>query len=276
MPESLVFKRRALNLCILTRYHSSFHSAGSDERTHESMLQMLIQGGFETVLEGIGNHYQLDGLFVQSVGFLTTSYCERGYLHWDFKDVDGKFFNFLIPVHSPENAGPELNVAGRRVEDNETVIVGTKVKYDSSFGVLVGDDTLHGTLECDHRPDSELRIMLSIYLADVTDENVANVSYDDTAIFPVPERDEWLWPQRGRHWRRDQCLIKGDLGRLPMTYPDDPEKCRKVAEEGKCDSNPKNARYHCPRACNVYVDDFEYQPGVERRKVLGEFDFELS
>lgn len=246
--------------------------AGSDERTHESVLQMLFQGGIDEVLDAIGTHYkELDGLFIQSVGFLGVTHCEHGYLHKDFNNVDGKFFNLLIPVSSPENAGTELNVARERTVNNETAIVGTEIKY-SEFGVLVGDETLHGTRECDHRPDGEVRVVMSIYLADITDHNVDQVSSDNTAIFPVPKVQEWLWAQKGRHWRRDQCMGH-DLGRKPIQLLDHSERCKQVAKYGKCETKPKLARKHCPQSCNVYMEDWEYRAGLERSAVMGGFDF---
>jgi len=256
-----------------SHWNSDMHwFAGSDEYTHESMLHMLFEGGIDQVLNAIGTHFNLDGLFIQSVGFLGVTHCEEGYLHNDFDNVDGKFFNLLIPVTSPE--GAELNVAGERISNttNATAIVGAKINYDPQFGVLVGDKTLHGTRECDHRPQGDIRVVLSIYLADITDDNVHKVSSDDTAIFPVPEVEEWLWAQQGRHWSKDMCMLP-DKGRWPLWAEDRAERCAEVAKYGKCDSSPKLARKICPQSCNVYMEDYEYQPGLERNAVMGDFDF---
>ena len=260
-----------------SHWNSDMHwFAGANERTHESMLRMLFEGGFEEVLDAIGTHYDLDGLFIQSVGFLGVTHCEEGFLHHDFKNVDGKFFNFLIPVYSPEGAGPELNVAGERnVKGHITEaypIVGTIVKYDPEYGVLVGDGTLHGTRECDHRPEEEIRVVVSVYLADLSDDNEDNVASDDTAIFPVPEVVEWLWTQQGRHWRKDMCMLP-DVGRQPFKTEDQSDRCVEVANQGLCESKPKLARKHCPKSCNVYMDDEEYRPGVKRSVIMGDFDF---
>ena len=243
--------------------------AGSDERTHESMLYMLFQGGFEQVLEAIGIHYELDGLIIQSIGFLGVAHCDEGYLHHDFSNVDGKFFNLLIPITSPDGADAELTVAGMK---NHTSIVGASVKYDPSFGVLVGDKALHGTRECNHRSEGNIRMVMSIYLADIDEDNIQQVSTDDTAIFPIPGEDEWLWAQKGRHWRKDMCMLP-DRGRQPFAASDASDLCTEVAKYGKCKSNPKEARKYCPQSCNVYMNDLEYRPGVERSIVAAGFDF---
>ena len=253
-------------------WHSDMHwFAGSDEQTHESMVRVLLQGDFGQVLETIGNHYDLDGLFIQSAGFLGVTRCEEGFLHDDFKDVDGKFFNLLIPVYSPEGASEELNVAGERKNGD---IVGTKIKYSPRFGVLVGDRALHGTREVDHRPRDEIRVVLSIYLADINESNVDKVSSDDTAIFPVPGgATDWLWTQRGRHWQKDQCIVS-DTGRQPFKAMDISLRCSDMARNGECESEAnKFARKHCPQSCGVYVDDKEYKLGADRRDIMGDFDF---
>lgn len=157
------------------QWQSDMHwFAPSNEQTHEITIQMLREGGFDEVLEAIGSHYDLDALAIQSAGFLAVTHCEEGYLHTDFKNVEGKVFNFLIPLHSPENAEEELRVVGERIkpnvtdpEDEEEVKVETKIKYNEKYGVLVGDGTWHGTRECDHRPTGDIRIVFSVYLVDL-------------------------------------------------------------------------------------------------------------
>lgn len=276
-----------------SEWQSDMHWLGpADERTHEITIRMLLQGGLSHVLDAIGRHYDhLDGLFVQGVGFLAVSHCETGYMHTDFKNVEGKVFNLLIPVYSPPSAGPELKLSGkkkrRRVsneqpsDDDRVAIedddVTTNIKYDANYGVLVGDGTWHGTRECDHRPDDDVRIVLSIYLADVTEGNIENLSYDDTAIFPVPEVQDWLWAQQGRHWTRKSnttCSTSSnnDGGRRAFSPVDTSDKCPKLAAEGKCESKPMSTRRKCPKSCEIFMDDSEYQPGVERSKVVGDLD----
>ena len=255
-----------------SEWQSDMHwFAPSDERTHEVTLRMLFEGGFDQVLHAIGSHYDLDGLTIQSAGFLAVTHCEEGYLHTDFKHVEGKVFNFLIPLYSPEDAGPELKVVGNRyneMEESEEQ-VGTNIKYDSKYGVLVGDGTWHGTRECDHRPTGDIRIVMSVYVADLTEDNLEKVSYDDTAIFPVPGMEDWLWAQRDRHWGNEMCRT-GDLGRREFTAVDKSDECPALAAQGKCESKPKSIRKKCPRSCRIYMGDWEYQPGVERSEVIGD------
>jgi hypothetical protein len=261
-------------------WHSDMHwFAPSDERSHEITIRMLMEGGFGEVLEAIGTHYDLDGLTIQSAGILAVTHCEEGYLHTDFKQVEGKVFNFLIPLHSPEGADAELQVVGERRKpkqpDNEKLVrVATKYKYNETYGVLVGDGTWHGTRECDHRPTGDIRAVMSVYLADLTEDNLERIAYDDTAIFPIPGEDNWLWAQRGRHWMKDAC-VANDLGRREFETYDDSDQCPALAAAGYCESQEKTTRRLCPKSCRIFMNDWEYLPGVERSKVIGSTDISV-
>ena len=261
-------------------WNSDMHwFAPSDERTHEITIRMLKEGGLDEVLEAIGTHFDLDGLIIQSAGILAVTHCEEGYLHTDFKQVSGKVFNFLIPLHSPNGADPELQVIGKRrkpkqPENEKLVRVATKYKYNETYGVLVGDGTWHGTRECNHRPTGDIRAVMSVYLADLTEDNLERVAYDDTAIFPIPGEDDWLWAQRGRHWRKDAC-VANDFGRRPFQTYDESDDCPALAAEGKCESDEKTTRRKCPKSCRIFMDDWEYRPGIERSKVIGNTDISV-
>lgn len=54
-----------------------YFSSGN-ERTHEFLLRMLFEGGFDTVLDAIGTHFNLDSIAIQGVGFLGLSHYEEG------------------------------------------------------------------------------------------------------------------------------------------------------------------------------------------------------
>ena len=89
----------------------------------------------------------------------------------------GKAFNFLVGIYSPDDAGPELIVESAQGRKGETY-------YGSNSGVLVGDNTRHGTRECNHQSNREVRIAASIYLADPSEENLDILAGDTTSVFP--------------------------------------------------------------------------------------------
>jgi len=232
--------------------------------SHEDALRALARGGFDDVLRGIGERFGLDELHVDSFGFVAVTECERGFMHTDWDDVDGRAFNFLVGIASPEDAGPELVVANGDGRRGETY-------YGGNAGVLVGDGTMHGTRECDHRSSRGVRITASIYLADVTRDNLSTLAGDTTSIFPPMEEvgEEWIWSQRGRHWRRGGDGgpgLAGDVGRAPFPFEDKAAGCTldDCANEG---NRPRNA---CLKTCRVFMDDeSEYMPGKGRREVFG-------
>lgn len=55
-----------------THWHSDAHWFNTaDELAHEDALHTLAKGGFDAVLEGMGPHFDLDELHVDSVGFFS-------------------------------------------------------------------------------------------------------------------------------------------------------------------------------------------------------------
>ena len=50
----------------------------ADELAHEDSLRALAKGGFDQVLDAIGNKFGLDHLHVDSVGFVAVTNCDRG------------------------------------------------------------------------------------------------------------------------------------------------------------------------------------------------------
>lgn len=182
------------------------------------------------------------------------------FIHTDWEDVDGKAFNFLVGIASPEDAGPELVVEGDKKGE---------LYYGTNAGVLVGDGTRHGTRECDHRAKRGVRITCSIYLADLNKNNLPVVAGDTTSMFPPEGEVNWIWSQRGRHWHKDGGRsLETDLGRTPFAVEDALDECDKKVLDGKCIGDTEE-RAGCLKTCGVFVDDAVYKPGEERRKVFG-------
>ena len=232
----------------------------ADEMAHEDALRALAKGGFDEVLQGIGKKFNLDTLYVDSVGFVAVTNCERGFIHTDWDDVDGRAFNFLVGIQSPDDAGPELVVENKRKGE---------VYYGEDYGMLVGDGTRHGTRECDHRANKGVRITASIYLADLTKENLSVAAGDTTSIFPPTGDEEWIWAQRGRHWSKDgKRSLVNDIGRKKLNVKDELKDCEKITQNGECAGNTRE-RSGCLQTCRIYLHDDEYKPGEKRSDFFG-------
>mmetsp|Transcript_22696 Transcript_22696/g.47091 ORF Transcript_22696/g.47091 Transcript_22696/m.47091 type:complete len:476 (-) Transcript_22696:1378-2805(-) len=249
-------------------YDSDLHWFGcGDEWTHESFLRAMADAGLDAVLDAIADEFDLDGLTIQGVGFLSATYGGESFMHWDWSNTGGRAFNILIPLEQVPGSGPELYVSDREVEDDPEGVDG-EIKLHPSYGVLLGDDSYHGTHECDHRPTGKIRASVSIYLADLTPENVMMVASDPTAIFPLPHSYKWLWTQRGRHWG-DGRSMADDIGRISWQPVDFWDDCAKLAADGECEvSNAHETRNNCQVTCKVFIPDDEYQLGVPRSKIF--------
>ena len=234
----------------------------ADELSHEDALRALSKGGFDQVLKGIGEKFNLDELHVDSIGFVAVTNCARGFIHTDWEGTGGRAFNFLVGIHSPEDAGPELIVESDERGKGE-------VYYGRNAGILVGDETRHGTRECDHSANQGVRITASIYLADVTKENVGILAGDTTSIFPPMEEygESWIFSQQGRHWRKEGGGpgLVGDPGRASFQFKDNARGCTK----NDCYDEGDKQRNDCLKTCQVFIDDEIYKPGTSRSEVLG-------
>ena len=226
-----------------THFDSDMHWFGcAEERTHESFIRVLADAGIDLVLDAIAEEYELDTLSIQGVGFLSTS------------QVPG--------------SGPEMYVAD---DDNNR----GEIKLHPNFGLIQGDDSMHGTHECNHRPTGKIRASVYIYIADLTRRNLDIVAADPTAIFPLPDSVQWLWTQRGRHWSPDGASLVNDVGRRSFSPVDkwSAEVCEEKKQRGLCELDYPletllEIRTNCALTCKVFLTDEEYQLGVSRSEVF--------
>jgi len=218
-----------------SKWASNMHwISPADERTHEEYLKVLFDGGFGSILENIGKAIQLDGLVAYHLTFLAVSNSVVGYTHHDTTATDGRVYNVIIPLLLEEDVAPELILL-----DDETEERGG-YKYQVGMAALMGDDVIHGTLECDYTTErrgmsedeehddddddgtikkkrkewkhggimangqrSGMRLAATVYIADINDLNVKDVAEKTlTQIFPMAD-ENWLFAQRGRHWLND-------------------------------------------------------------------------
>lgn len=169
----------------------------TDEKAHDQFLRVLGDGGFDVVLDAIGRHFGLETLTLYSVGFFVVNHCEDGWMHDDFNDVDGKAFNVLIPLNLANKSASQVLVESR---DDSNVIAAVDYQYDVAVGV--GDNTRHAAGNCDYRENGEVRLMATLYLADINENNVKSIVKHYTDPFP-PATVDYLLKWRGLHWKKD-------------------------------------------------------------------------
>lgn len=180
------------------KWHSNSHWLNPmDEEAQDHFLRMLGDGGFDLVLDAIGKHYGLDGLVCYSVGFFVVNHSDNGYMHHDFKNVNGKAFNLLLPVELVED-----KVSNLSVESVDYTNVTVQVGYEPHVAVGVGDETRHAAGDCDFRDSGGKRVMVTIYLADIDKQNVEYIIEHYTDPYP-PAEEVYLLSRSGTHWSSD-------------------------------------------------------------------------
>jgi hypothetical protein len=90
-----------------------------DADTHEDFLKQLSLGGFDKVLESIGEYFEWDGLVAYHLSFMGVLHCAGGYVHHhDFSGTPDKAFNINVPLITLDGASPRLKIRTTRQEAN--------------------------------------------------------------------------------------------------------------------------------------------------------------
>lgn len=168
----------------------------SDKQTHDEYLKVLSKGGFDKALESIGTHFGFDGLSVYHLSFIGVSRCTKGYVHYDFEEIDGKGFNLIIPLILAEDAEPELDIEQRG--DMERV---GRYKYVRNEANMVGDLVGHATSACDYIDQGAMRMAATVYVADINTDNSARLASYITQRHPPRFDSQYLMDQAGAHWK---------------------------------------------------------------------------
>ena len=185
----------------------------AEDSAMEAFLNALSQGGFDTVLQNIGEHFQLDGLLCYYMSFIAVSHCSKGHMHADSTNTGGKGFNIIFPLLLVNGSGPELDLRA----DNGSVVVGYQYRFDEA--TIVGDDAFHGTASCDYRGTGDMRFVASVYLADVNSDNIDSF-WDEFVDVPYPPKDnfrDFFSSRMGSHWKADDSSIRLPQYKVNMT-----------------------------------------------------------
>lgn len=168
----------------------------ADESTHNDFLRVLGAGGFDCVLESIGNYFELEALSAYHLSFIGVSHCEKGFVHADVNDSGRKAFNIIIPLMLEDDAGPELEILGDDEKDTRYY------KYQINAASMVGDDALHATAACDYRQQGGMRLAATVYVGDINAANVNQLLMSLTQAYPPPGDSQHLMDRAGQHWSR--------------------------------------------------------------------------
>jgi hypothetical protein len=187
-----------------------------NQDAHDEYLRALSAAGFDDVLQHIGDHFGFHGLAAYHVTFIAVSHCTQGYLHYDATSTNASVFNIIVPLLLANETGPELDLQaaasssssssssdpGTEDNDDDKHAVG-RLRYQYDVASMMGDDAYHATSAVDYRPQNEMRMAATIYVADITVDNIDAILTDYTQQYPPNDRPELLLAMAGNHWHRD-------------------------------------------------------------------------
>lgn len=197
-------------------------SPGGPEATQD-WLETLSAAGMDAFLKSVGETLGFDGLVAFHGTFMGVSLSTKHYLHYDLRKVGNKQFNVIIPLIVANETGPELDVQDSHRTDNDSNLKVGRYRYEYDTAVMVGDNSFHATSPVDYRLNNEFRLSATIYVADISEDNVDNViSESYTQRYPPADRDlllEWA----GKHWKKDDSsasLPRPRSDHILLAYPD--------------------------------------------------------
>lgn len=181
-------------------------------------------------------------------------------MHVDMEGAEGKFFNVIVPVHIPQNHEARLYL-----DDNYDNLPKGSTSMDPHVGIVLGGDSAHGTGECNYRNDRDVRLSISIYMADITKDNVELMAEDPTSLWPAQEDEEWYMAQQRRGWPKDgKNSLKNDKGRKSLKVDDAADDCT----INDCETDNQGKHLRCAITCCFYLNDDVYYPFIEKEKAV--------
>ncbi|GKY95843.1 hypothetical protein MPSEU_000544900 [Mayamaea pseudoterrestris] len=176
-----------------------------DNAAHNHYLEALSVAGFDSVLQSIGERFQMEGLVAFHLTFMAVSQSTRGYLHYDVTRTQAKAFNVIIPLILANETGPELDLQNYDEDEEDESKQDDRIgryRYEYHVASMMGDDALHASSAVDYRVQKEMRLAATIYVADVNEANVNEIMSQYTQAYPPNDRDLLLsWA--GTHWKKD-------------------------------------------------------------------------
>lgn len=191
-----------------------------NDKAYQHFLRALGEAGFDEILQSVGRHFGFEGLTAYHLSVIAVSKCSHGNIHVDATNTGAKVVNVIIPLILAGDTGPEL-----RLGDDELVNHAGEQKvgyfrYQYDVAAIVGDDAYHGTSAVNYSESDEMRMAATVYLGDITAENV-HAAMDDYITYPnqypPPNQPEMLLQSAGSHWQRNDPSKK-----LPALYGESP------------------------------------------------------
>jgi hypothetical protein len=235
-------------------WQSNMHYvAVDDDESQEQFFTALYKGGFDTVLQGVGEYFNLTQLTCYYTTFIVVSHCVQSMMHSDsdYPNV----FNMIFPITQVDDGEAELVLGADDDPSIGTLRHSPELHipyvYERDHGILVGHGGMHGTSPTDYRDGKgSHRVVMSVYMGDFSNPAMRKAYID--AYEDPPYANYWpgqldhAFTERV-HWKKDDPTIS--IGNaMPRKFP----KHRPPTVEPK----PPRRRYHTNKN-NVGNDNFD-------------------
>jgi hypothetical protein len=160
--------------------HSNMHwISPGDENTHADLLAAMNDGGFDLVLEEVGDYFELEGLKAYKLAFMAVSECESGYEIRDITDLQGTAFTMTIPLFTMNKSPLKFELENAH---------GQAGVYNFVFdeALLVGDYLYSSIPEVNEKKH---RFVLIVDVAEVNADNVLAIADTINQSYPPPGED---------------------------------------------------------------------------------------
>jgi hypothetical protein len=150
-----------------------------DEDTHADLLTAMNAGGFDRILEQIGDYFDLEGLNAYKLAFMAVSECDPSYVIRDISELQGTAFTMTIPLFVVNKSPLQLELETMHGQEGE-------YNYVHDEASLVGDYLYSSISEVD---EEKHHFVLIVDLADVNADNVLAIAETSNQRYPPPGED---------------------------------------------------------------------------------------
>jgi hypothetical protein len=245
----------------IRRFDSSWHSnmhyvAVDDDESSEQYFAALYKGGFDQVLRGVGEYFNLTQLSCFYPTFIVVSHCVQSMMHADsdFPQV----FNMIFPISQVNDGEAELNLGADEQGGPHSRHLHIPYVYERDHAILVGLGGLHGTAPTDYRNGhNAYRLVMSVYMGDFSDP-IMRQTYIDAYEDPPYAN---YWPGQLDHTLTDRIHWKRDdptksIGTVtPRRFPKHRPPPKREQQSRRRRSRYDNANSDNPAAAAAFDDD---------------------
>ena len=176
--------------------------AAWDEAARVSFLRALGKGGYDTVLESIGNHFGYENITCFHLSFMGVSECDKSVTHADVYASGEKGLNIIFPIVTVDGSKPELDIQS----DNTNIV--TSVKYTRDLAYIMSDYGYHKTSSIEYEGKGQNRVVVGMYCGQIDESNAEMMKYIYDGEHPAPFLDQFNLPLADPHWSVAHSLPK--------------------------------------------------------------------